>query len=58
MFDQVMSVLKILIIAVPLIWGFLYFAPYFKQITGMYSELLGGEKGINMNNLDIGQLLK
>lgn len=54
MFDQILSVLKILIIVVPLIWGFLYLAPYFKQIAGMYSELLGG----NGNSLDIGKLLK
>lgn len=54
MFDQVMSVIKILIIVVPLIWGFLYLAPYLKQTMGMYSELLGGSG----NSLDIGKLLK
>ncbi|MFH1029677.1 MAG: hypothetical protein V1770_00270 [bacterium] len=54
MFDQILSVIKILIIVVPLIWGFLYLAPYMKQVAGMYSELLGG----NGNSLDIGKLLK
>ncbi|MFH0854027.1 MAG: hypothetical protein V1891_00840 [bacterium] len=54
MFDQILSIIKIVIIVVPLIWGVLYLAPYLKQVTGMYSELLGGNGG----SLDIGKLLK
>lgn len=51
MFDQVMSVVKIVLVVVPLIWGVLYLAPYLKQVTGMYSELLGGTSGSGMESL-------
>jgi len=50
MFDQIMSVLKIVIIIVPLILGFLYLAPLFKKATGMISEITGGQ-GINIESL-------
>lgn len=59
MFDQVMTVVKILLVVLPLIWGILYLAPYIKQATGMYQELLGGSAGgLNLKGMDIGNMLK
>lgn len=55
MFDQILSVVKIVIIVIPLIFGFLYLTPYLKQITGMYSELLGTS---SMNINDFNKMLK
>lgn len=51
MFDQVMSVVKIVLIIVPLIFAYLYITPYLQQSIGMYKELLGNEKGINVEEL-------
>ncbi|MFC1612753.1 hypothetical protein ACFL23_00285 [Patescibacteria group bacterium] len=50
MFDQIMGVLKIVIIIVPLILGFLYLGPFIKKSMGIYSEIMG-EQGINIENL-------
>jgi len=58
MIDYVMSIVKIVIIVVPLVWGFLYLAPYLKQAADTYSELLGGGNGLNIEKIDIGNLLK
>ncbi len=59
MLDQVMSVVKILLIVLPLIWGILYLAPYLKQATGMYQGILGGSsEGMNLGGMDIGNMLK
>lgn len=41
MWSQVGSYLKLLLILVPLVWGFLYIQPYLKQTLSMYQELLG-----------------
>lgn len=57
MFDQVMTVVKILLVVLPLIWGILYLAPYLKQATGMYQDIIGGTSA-NGLNLDISNMLK
>jgi hypothetical protein len=42
---QVFGFLKILIIIVPLILGFLYVQPYLKSALGMYTSLFGQNDG-------------
>jgi hypothetical protein len=39
--DQVMTLVKIALIVIPLVYAYLMFAPQLKQLMSMYSSLLG-----------------
>jgi hypothetical protein len=53
-FEQVMSVLKILLIVIPLIYAYMYLAPYLTQTMGMYQSLFSNdESGENAQQLQI-----
>ena len=55
--QKIFSLLKILIIFVPLILGYYYLLPYFKELQGVYSELLGlQDTAQNVNNIDLNSL--
>jgi len=60
--NQIASWLKILLIVIPLIFGFIYLMPLLGQTVGMYNELLnpeiGGQNGSNTNIFNLQQLLK
>ncbi|MBI5466028.1 MAG: hypothetical protein HY974_01915 [Candidatus Kerfeldbacteria bacterium] len=45
LWGQVFGFLKIIIILVPLVLGFLYLQPYLKSALGMYSSLFGQNDG-------------
>lgn len=38
---EIFSIVKILLIVVPVILGFVYLKPYFQTVVGSYQELLG-----------------
>lgn len=38
---EILSVVKILIIVVPIIWGFIYLKPYLQNALTTYQEILG-----------------
>jgi len=40
--DQIMSVIKIALIVIPLVYGYMMLAPQLKQVMSMYGSLLGG----------------
>ena len=55
--QKILSVLKILIIIVPLILGYYYLLPYFKELQSMYTDLLGlQDTAQEVNNMDLGPL--
>lgn len=43
LWGQVLGLLKVLIIIVPLVLGFLYLRPYLDQVIQTYQQLLGAE---------------
>ncbi|MBI5733857.1 MAG: hypothetical protein HY973_02850 [Candidatus Kerfeldbacteria bacterium] len=55
--SQVMGIVKILLIIVPLVLGFLYLKPYLGQVIGTYQDLLGtgssGTEQPNQTNADL-----
>jgi hypothetical protein len=50
-FQKVMSFVYFLLIVVPLILGIIFLPPLLKNVYSQYSELLGGEGGINIESL-------
>ncbi len=50
-FQKVMSFIYFLLIVVPIILGIIYLPPLLKNVYSQYSELLGGEGGINIESL-------
>ncbi len=45
--DQVMSVVKIIIIVVPMVYGYYMIAPYLKSSFDMYKGLFGNVESVN-----------
>lgn len=44
--DQVMSIIKVLLIVIPLIYGYIILAPQLKTAFDTYKSLLGGGDGL------------
>jgi len=55
--QKILSVLKILIIFIPLILGYYYLLPYFKELQVVYSDLLGLQQSVDsVNNIDLNSI--
>lgn len=50
-FGQILTALKFLVIAVPLILAYFYLRPYYHDTKNLYQELMGGASSANGLNL-------
>jgi len=64
MWGRVMSVIKILIVVIPIVLAIIYLPPYIEKLLSPYEELMQGAqnktdllKDIDLKNLDLNQLL-
>ncbi len=51
LFGRVMSFIYLLLILIPLIWGYIVFAPHLSSVLATYSQLFGGEQGVQQQNI-------